>query len=56
MLDYLATQPLITLVLILALGLALGKIRLFGISLGAAAVLFVALALSTIHPALQLPH
>ncbi|WP_231112712.1 aspartate:alanine exchanger family transporter [Corynebacterium pseudotuberculosis] len=55
MLDYLATQPLITLVLILALGLALGKIRLFGISLGAAAVLFVALALSTIHPALQLP-
>ncbi|AEQ05978.1 transporter [Corynebacterium pseudotuberculosis] len=55
MLDYLATQPLITLVLILALGLALGKIHLFGISLGAAAVLFVALALSTIHPALQLP-
>ncbi|AZA12036.1 aspartate:alanine exchanger family transporter [Corynebacterium gerontici] len=55
MLDYLATQPLLTLVLILALGLALGKIRILGISLGAAAVLFVALGLSTLNPDLQLP-
>ncbi|GGG75240.1 aspartate:alanine exchanger family transporter [Corynebacterium pelargi] len=55
MLDYLATSPLLTLVIILALGLALGKIRCFGISLGAAAVLFVALALSTLNPELELP-
>lgn len=55
MLDYLATQPLLTLVIVLALGLALGKIRIFGISFGAAAVLFVALGLSTVEPDLQLP-
>lgn len=55
MLDYLATQPLLTLVLILAIGLLLGKIKMFGISLGAAAVLFVALALSTLNPDIALP-
>lgn len=54
-LEFLAAQPLLTLALILAVGLLIGKIRFFGISLGAAAVLFVALALSTVDPALQLP-
>lgn len=55
MLDFLAANPLIALVVILAVGLALGKIRLAGISLGAAAVLFVALGLSTASPEIQLP-
>ncbi|VEH04831.1 aspartate:alanine exchanger family transporter [Corynebacterium kutscheri] len=55
MLDYLATQPLLTLVLILAIGLLVGKIKIFGLSLGAAAVLFVALGLSTINPDIKLP-
>lgn len=54
-LDFLADQPLIALVMILALGLALGKIRLFGLSLGAAAVLFVALGLATANPQIQIP-
>ena len=42
-LDFLVAQPLVALIAILAVGLALGKIRVLGISLGAAAVLFVAL-------------
>lgn len=55
MLDFLAGNPLISLVVILALGLGLGKIRILGISLGAAAVLFVALGLATINPEIQIP-
>lgn len=55
MISFLVGQPLLTIILILAVGLALGKVRILGISLGAAAVLFVALALSTIEPDLQLP-
>lgn len=54
-LDFLAANPLIALVAILAVGLALGKVRFFGISLGAAAVLFVALGLSTANPDIQIP-
>nr|WP_304503556.1 aspartate:alanine exchanger family transporter [Corynebacterium lemuris] len=54
-LDFLAANPLIALVAILAVGLALGKIRILGISLGAAAVLFVALGLSTANPDIQIP-
>ena len=54
-LDFLAAQPLVALVAILAVGLALGKIRVLGISLGAAAVLFVALGLSTANPDIQIP-
>lgn len=55
MLDFLAANPLISLVVILAVGLALGKIRVLGISLGAAAVLFVALGLATANPEIQIP-
>ncbi|MBC2681505.1 aspartate:alanine exchanger family transporter [Corynebacterium anserum] len=55
MLDFLAEQPLITLVVICAVGFALGRIRVFGIALGPAAVLFVALALSTANPDIQMP-
>lgn len=54
-LSYLATQPLIALILILVLGLAAGKVRLFNISLGPAAVLFVALGLSALNPDIKLP-
>lgn len=54
-LDFLAAQPLVALVAILAVGLALGKIRILGISLGAAAVLFVALGVSTANPEIQIP-
>lgn len=55
MLDFLAANPLFTLVLILAVGLALGKITIFGVSLGAAAVLFVALGLATANPDIAVP-
>ncbi len=55
MLDFLAANPLIALVVILAIGLALGKIRVLGLSLGAAAVLFVALGLATANPEIQIP-
>ena len=55
MLDFLVEQPLLALIVILAVGLALGKIRVFGISLGAAAVLFVALGLATANPEISVP-
>ncbi|HKM24806.1 MAG TPA: transporter, partial [Corynebacterium sp.] len=55
MLDFLVAHPLVALIAILAVGLALGKIRVLGISLGAAAVLFVALGLSTAAPDIQIP-
>ncbi|MFC5939545.1 aspartate:alanine exchanger family transporter [Corynebacterium choanae] len=55
MLEYLATQPLLALFLIMGVGLALGKVRVFGISLGAAAVLFVAVGVSTVYPELTFP-
>ena len=54
-LDFLAAQPLIALIAILTVGLVLGKIRILGISLGAAAVLLVALGLSTANPDIQIP-
>jgi Predicted permease len=54
-LEFLASRPLITLVVILAVGLAVGRIRVLGISLGAAAVLFVSLGLSTVNPDIQIP-
>ena len=55
MLDFFAANPLIALAVILTVGLAIGKIRFLGISLGAAAVLFVALILSTLNPEIQIP-
>ncbi|MDR7328578.1 aspartate:alanine exchanger family transporter [Corynebacterium guangdongense] len=55
MLAFLADNSLFTLVLILAVGLALGKVRIFGVSLGAAMVLFVALGLATANPEIQIP-
>ena len=55
MLDFFAANPLITLIVICAVGFALGRVRFFGLSLGPAAVLFVALSLSTANPEIQLP-
>ncbi|QNQ89670.1 transporter [Corynebacterium poyangense] len=55
MLNVLAAQPLIALAFILSVGLALGKIRIAGISLGAAAVLFVALAVSALNSDIVIP-
>ncbi|QPK79609.1 transporter [Corynebacterium lizhenjunii] len=55
MLDFLAQQPLLTLFLIMAVGLAVGKIKFWGISLGAAAAMFVALGLSTANPDIAIP-
>ena len=55
MLAFLAEQPLLTLFLIMAVGLAVGKINVFGISLGAAAAMFVALGLSAANPDLVVP-
>ena len=55
MLNFLASNPLFTLFLIMAVGLAIGKVKVFGISLGAAAAMFVALGLSTANPDIQIP-
>ena len=55
MLDFLANDLLLALAVILTLGLAIGKIRIGGISLGAAAVLFVAVGLSAANPDILMP-
>lgn len=55
MLNFLAEQPLIALFIIMAVGLAFGKIKAWGVSLGAAAAMFVALGLSTANPDIALP-
>lgn len=48
-------QPLLLLFGVLAAGYALGRVKLAGVSLGVAAVLFVGLAAGALHPQLQLP-
>lgn len=53
--EFLAEHMVLLLFLILALGTAVGQIRLRGISIGPAAVLFSALALSAWHADLALP-
>lgn len=45
-LNYLAEQPILTAFLIIGIGMALGRIKVKGVSLGAAAVLFFAIALA----------
>lgn len=54
-LDLLADNQLLTLFVIMAVGLALGKVKFFGLSLGAAAAMFVALGLATANPDIQIP-
>lgn len=53
--SYLVEQPVLLLFVLLALGTALGNLRIKGISIGPAAVLFVALGASAIDPKLALP-
>lgn len=53
--EFFVDNPLFTLVVIMAVGLLIGKINFFGIRLGVAAVLFVGLGLATAAPEIELP-
>lgn len=55
MLKILINNPLILFFVVAAIGYPLGRIRIRGSSLGVAAVLFVGLAIGSIHPDLKLP-
>ena len=55
MLDFLASNGLLALAVILTAGFAIGRIRVAGLSLGSAAILFVAIGLSTANPGIQMP-
>src|SRR3712207_5682247 len=51
----LVSNPLLLLFVVSGLGYPLGRISVGGISLGVAAVLFVGLAIGSLHPDLKLP-
>lgn len=53
--DILVNNQLLTLVLVMALGLLIGRVSIGGFRLGVAAVLFVGLLFATIEPAIALP-
>jgi putative transport protein len=55
MITFLASHPLLLLFSVSAIGYLIGRIRIFGTSLGVAAVLFVGLAFGAIDPSLKLP-
>ncbi len=55
MIELLVQQPLLLLFLVLALGFALGRVSVRGVSVGVAAVLFVGLAVGALDPRLQIP-
>lgn len=55
MLSILLDNPLLVLFLVAAIGYPLGRIKIRGSSLGVAAVLFVGLAMGSLHPELKLP-
>ncbi len=55
MLEYFVQQPLLLLFAVLAVGFAAGRVRVMGVSLGVAAVLFAGLAAGAIDPRLQIP-
>ena len=55
MIPILVEQPLLLLFAVLAAGFALGRLKLGGVSLGVAAVLFVGLGAGAMDPRLQLP-
>ena len=55
MVKVLIENPLILLFLVAAIGYPIGHIRIWGSSLGVAAVLFVGLAIGSLHPDLKLP-
>src|SRR6476659_10060173 len=52
--EFLASQPILSLFLAVALGYAVGQINIFGFSLGIGAVLFVGLAIGAIAPKAQI--
>ena len=53
--NVLAEQPLLLLFLVAAIGYPLGQVRLYGTTLGVAAVLFVGLLFGALDPRLELP-
>jgi putative transport protein len=55
MIDLLATQPMLLLFVVLAVGYAAGRVSQGGVQLGIAAVLFAGLAAGALDPRLQLP-
>ncbi|MBI5105797.1 MAG: transporter [Solirubrobacterales bacterium] len=55
MLDLLADNPLLTLLVVIALGSLAGQVRVAGVSLGVSAVLFVGMAVSALDDRLALP-
>ena len=55
MIQILIDNPLLLLFVVAAIGYPLGRIKIGGASLGAAAVLFVGLLLGSLHPDLKLP-
>lgn len=55
MVKILIENPLILLFLVAAIGYPLGRLRFWGSSLGVAAVLFVGLAIGSLHPDMKLP-
>ncbi|HMQ31958.1 MAG TPA: aspartate:alanine exchanger family transporter [Chloroflexaceae bacterium] len=55
MIDLLIQNPLLLLFVVSAIGYLLGRIRIGGVSLGVAAVLFVGLAFGALNPELRLP-
>lgn len=55
MLDLLQGSPLLLLFLVLAVGAPLGKIKIFGVKLGIASVLFTGLAFGALSPDIKLP-
>jgi len=55
MLKTLIDNPLLLLFLVAAIGYPLGRIKIFGSSLGVASVLFTGLAIGSLHPELKLP-
>ncbi len=55
MIEVLIANPLLLLFVVSALGFALGRVRVAGVSLGIAAVLFAGLGVGALHPDLKLP-
>lgn len=54
-LDTLATNPLLLLFAVVAVGYPIGRLRVRGVSLGIAAILFAGLAIGALDPRLRLP-
>jgi putative transport protein len=55
MIDLLLGNPLLLLFMVLVIGYPLGRVKIGGVNLGVAAVLFVGLALGALHPEMKLP-